>query len=103
MHARCSRVTCRPRRGVAATHAFIAGLLLMVPSAITLAAEDEKTESPTEAVRMVLTDVFQILEDSTLKNPSRQAERRHLLLDALNRLYRRDPAAIAAPELGRTR
>jgi phospholipid transport system substrate-binding protein len=84
MHSTFYRVSWR---GVVATCPLFASLLLAVPFPSILWAAEEKTESPTEAVRMVLTEVFRILEDPTLKPPSRQAQRRHLLEEAIARRF----------------
>ncbi len=39
----------------------------------------EGTETPTEAVRETVTQVLRILEDASLKNPAKHAQRRHML------------------------
>lgn len=50
-----------------AVYALAAALLVAVPLPATLRAAEDKMETPTEAVRMVLTKVFRILEDPSLK------------------------------------
>jgi phospholipid transport system substrate-binding protein len=74
-------------RRVAAASALAASLVVVIPVPNTLRAQEDKTETPTEAVRMVLTEVFRILEDPSLKPPSREAERRHLLEDTIARRF----------------
>lgn len=70
-----------------AVYALAAALLVVALLPATLWAAEEKTETPTEAVRMVLTEAFRILEDPSLKAPSRQAERRHLLEESIARRF----------------
>jgi phospholipid transport system substrate-binding protein len=72
---------------VAAASALAALLVVVIPVPNTLRAQEDKTETPTEAVRMVLTEVFHILEDPSLKTPSRQAQRRHLLEETIARRF----------------
>jgi phospholipid transport system substrate-binding protein len=61
--------------------------LLAVPYAIVLGSGEEKAETPTEAVRATLTEVFHILEDPRLKDSSQQAHRRHLLEETIARRF----------------
>lgn len=42
-------------------------------------ASAQNTETPMEAVRETLTQVFRILDDPSLKTPAKQAQRRHML------------------------
>jgi phospholipid transport system substrate-binding protein len=65
----------------------MASLLLMVPHAMPLGADEEKAETPTETVRATLTEVFHILEDPTLKDPAQQARRRHMLEETIARRF----------------
>ena len=88
MHPTCDGVSCcRAWRRVVAAYALTASLLVVVPFPMILWAAEEQTETPTEAVRMTLTEVFRILEDSTLKDPARQAQRRHLLEESIARRF----------------
>ena len=67
--------------------ALTASLLPILPSTIGLRAAEEKGETPTEAVRTTLTEVFRILEDPKLKDPAQQTRRRHLLEDTIARRF----------------
>ena len=87
MRSTFNDVPGRTWRGSMAVYALTAALLVVVPLPATLWAAEEKTETPTEAVRMVLTEVFRILEDPSLKAPSRQSERRHLLEETIARRF----------------
>ena len=77
----------RAWRGIMAVYALAASLLVVVPFPDTLRAAEEKTETPTEAVRMVLTEVFRVLEEPSLKAASRQSERRRLLEETIARRF----------------
>ena len=68
-------------------YALAAFLLVVVPFPDTPWAAEEKTETATEAVRMVLTEVFRILEEPSLKAASRQSERRRLLEETIARRF----------------
>jgi len=48
-----------------------------------LRAADQQAESPTEVVRATLNEVFQILEDPKLKDPSKVLSRRHMLEEVI--------------------
>jgi phospholipid transport system substrate-binding protein len=87
MHAAFYHVRCPRRRAVLASYAFAASVLVVVPFAGILLASEEKLETPTEAVRMVLTDVFRILDEPSLKAVSKQSERRRLLEEAIARRF----------------
>jgi phospholipid transport system substrate-binding protein len=50
---------------------------------IAFGSSSQVTESPTEAVRSTLTEVFRILEDETLKDPAKLIPRRHMLEEAI--------------------
>ena len=77
----------RAWRGVMAVCALAASLLVVLPFPDTPWAAEEKTETATEAVRMVLTEVFRILEEPSLKAASRQSERRRLLEETIARRF----------------
>jgi phospholipid transport system substrate-binding protein len=81
-----------------AVYALTVLLLLIVLPPIVLWAGVEKAETPTEAVRMTLTEVFRILEDPKLKDPSHQAQRRHLLEETIARRF--DYAEMSKRTLG---
>jgi phospholipid transport system substrate-binding protein len=83
-HAVVSR---RPWGEVEVVCTLTASLLLLGLSSIVPWAEGEQTETPTQAVRMALTEVFRILEDPKLKNSSQQAQRRHLLEETIARRF----------------
>ena len=87
MHSTFCRMSCRACREAVAGCALTASLLVVVPFSNTVSASDETTETPTEAVRTVLTEVFRILEDSSLKSPSRQTQRRQLLEETIVRRF----------------
>ena len=87
-------VSCRSRCGFVPVYALI---VLLLPS-IVLWAGEEKAETPTEAVRITLTEVFRILEDPKLKDPSHQAQQRHLLEENIARRF--DYAEMSKRTLG---
>lgn len=65
----------------------MASLLLALPYAIILGADEEAAETPTETVRATLTEVFRILEDPKLKDPAQASRRRHMLEDTIARRF----------------
>ena len=87
MHPTLYEVPRRRRRSVTAAYALAASLLFVVSFANILLAAEEEPESPTEAVRMVLAEVFRILEEPSLKAASRQSERRRLLEETIARRF----------------
>ena len=87
MHSTSYDLSGRAWRGVMAVYALAASLLVVVPFPDTPWAAEEKTETATEAVRMVLTEVFRILEEPSLKAASRQSERRRLLEETIARRF----------------
>ena len=87
MHSTSYDLSGRAWRGVMAVYALAASLLAGVPFPDTPWAAEEKTETATEAVRMVLTEVFRILEEPSLKAASRQSERRRLLEETIARRF----------------
>lgn len=68
-------------------YALTASLLPIFPSSIGLRAAEEKAETPMQAVRATLTEVFRILEDPKLKDPAQQTRRRHLLEETIARRF----------------
>jgi hypothetical protein len=68
MHPCYAVVSRRSRSGGVAVYALTVLLLLIVLPPIVLWAGEEKSDTPTEAVRVALTEVFRILEDPTLKD-----------------------------------
>jgi len=50
---------------------------------IAFGSSGQTSETPTEAVRSTLTEVFRILEDETLKDPSKLIPRRHMLEEVI--------------------
>jgi phospholipid transport system substrate-binding protein len=58
-------------------------LLTILTSSIAFGSSNQITESPTEAVRSTLTNVFRILEDETLKDPAKRTPRRHMLEEVI--------------------
>ena len=87
MHSTSYDLSGRAWRGVMAVYALAASLLFVVPFRDTPWAAEEKTETATEAVRMVLTEVFRILEEPSLKAASRKTERRLLLEETIARRF----------------
>ena len=88
MHASFHPVASRRiHNGPAAACVLSASLLLVAPCPIALGAGEENAESPTEAVRATLTEVFRILEDPELKNPAQASRRRHMLEDTIARRF----------------
>jgi phospholipid transport system substrate-binding protein len=88
MHASFHPVASRRiRNGPAAACVLSASLLLVAPCPIALGAGEENAESPTEAVRATLTEVFRILEDPKLKDPAQASRRRHMLEDTIARRF----------------
>ena len=64
-----------------------ASLLLVAPCPIALGAGEENAESPTQAVRATLTEVFRILEDPKLKDPAQASRRRRMLEETIARRF----------------
>jgi len=91
-------VSYRSRCGFVSVYALTVLLLLIVLPSIVLWAGEEKAETPTEAVRITLTEVFRILEDPKLKGSSHQAQRRHLLEENIARRF--DYAEMSKRTLG---
>jgi phospholipid transport system substrate-binding protein len=87
MHSTLHDVRGGAWRRVAAAAALAASLMAVVPPPNTLWSEEDKAETPTEAVRVVLTEVFRILEEPSLKASSQQAERRRLLEETISRRF----------------
>ena len=79
-------VSRRPRFGVVVASILTASLFA-VSYAIGVGTAEEKGESPTEAVRETLTEIFRILEDPKLKEPAQQARRRHMLEESIGRRF----------------
>lgn len=67
------------RRGAFSLALFLAALSVTV----AFGASGQHTESPTEAVRSTLTEVFRILEDEKLKDPAKRIPRRHMLEEVI--------------------
>jgi len=88
MHASFHPVaSLRIRNGPAAAFVLSASLLLVAPCPIALGAGEENTESPTQAVRATLTEVFRILEDPKLKDPAQASRRRRMLEETIARRF----------------
>jgi phospholipid transport system substrate-binding protein len=88
MHAPFHPVASRRiHNGPAAACVLSASLLLVAPCPIALGAGEENAESPTEAVRATLTEVFRILEDPKLRDPAQASRRRHMLEDTIARRF----------------
>jgi phospholipid transport system substrate-binding protein len=88
MHALCHPVVSRRlQHREARAWALAASLLLTVTYGVVPGAGEEKTETPTEAVRATLTEVFHILEDPQLKNPAQASRRRHMLEETIARRF----------------
>lgn len=58
-------------------------LLVALTCSIAFGSSGQISESPTEAVRSTLTEVFRILEDEKLKDPAKLMPRRHMLEDVI--------------------
>jgi phospholipid transport system substrate-binding protein len=97
MHATGYAVSQAANRG-GAVAVCAASLLLVVLFPIVLRAGDDKLETPTDAVRATLTEVFRILDNPKLKDPSHQASRRHLLEETIARRF--DYAEMSKRTLG---
>ncbi len=54
-------------------------LAINLLATLAFATPSEAAESPTEAVRATLTEVFRVLEDPSLKDPGKREPRRHRL------------------------
>ena len=54
---------------------------------LAIAASSPGAETPMEAVRETLTQVLRILDDPSLKNPAKHAERRHMLEEIAARRF----------------
>ena len=88
MHASFHPVaSLRIRNGPAAAVVLSASLLLVAPCPIALGAGEENAESPTQAVRATLTEVFRILEDPKLKDPAQASRRRRMLEETIARRF----------------
>lgn len=57
----------------------LALLLVALMGTVAFGSSEQSTESPTQAVRATLTEVFRILEDEKLKDPTKLLPRRHML------------------------
>ncbi len=57
--------------------------LVALTCSIAFGASGQISESPTEAVRSTLTEVFRILEDEKLKDPANLMPRRHMLEEVI--------------------
>jgi phospholipid transport system substrate-binding protein len=57
--------------------------LVALTHSVAFGSPSQVSESPTEAVRSTLTNVFRILEDETLKDPAKLIPRRHMLEDVI--------------------
>ena len=69
---------------VARSVAFAFPLFLVaLTCSIAFGASGQISESPTEAVRSTLTEVFRILEDENLKDPAKLIPRRHMLEEVI--------------------
>ena len=60
-------------------------MILMLPAASRAASQP--TESPTEAVRATLTEVFRILDDPELKDPAKLMPRRRMLEQVIGKRF----------------
>lgn len=70
------KMTFKPFAQLLFVSLMVAGLAIASPSSAALTAN--KTESsPTDAVKGAITDLMQVLEDETLKQPGQAARRRH--------------------------
>jgi phospholipid transport system substrate-binding protein len=65
------------------TTLFCSLLLIALTCTIAFGSSGQISETPTEAVRSTLTEVFRILEDETLKDPSKLIPRRHMLEEVI--------------------
>jgi phospholipid transport system substrate-binding protein len=57
--------------------------LVALTHSIAFGSSGQTSESPTEAVRSTLTEVFHILEDENLKDPAKLLPRRHMLEEVI--------------------
>lgn len=72
------------RSGIAKSTTLACSLLLVaLTCTIAFGSSDQTSETPTEAVRSTLTEVFRILEDETLKDPTKLIPRRHMLEEVI--------------------
>ena len=70
--------------GSARSIAFAFPLFLVaLTCSIAFGSSGQISESPTEAVRSTLTEVFRILEDEKLKDPAKLMPRRHMLEEVI--------------------
>ncbi len=70
------KMTFKPFAQLLFVSLMVAGLAIASPSSAALTVN--KTESsPTDAVKGAITDLMQVLEDETLKQPGQAAKRRH--------------------------
>jgi len=58
-------------------------VLVTLTYSLAFGSPGQIPESPTEAVRSTLTEVFRILEDEKLKDPAKLIPRRHMLEEAI--------------------
>jgi phospholipid transport system substrate-binding protein len=58
-------------------------VLVALTYSLAFGSPGQIPESPTEAVRSTLTNVFRILEDETLKDPAKLIPRRHMLEEVI--------------------
>ena len=72
------------RSGIAKRTTLSCSLLLVaLTCTIAFGSSDQISETPTEAVRSTLTEVFRILEDEKLKDPAKLIPRRHMLEEVI--------------------
>ena len=72
------------RLWVARSIGFIFSLFFLVLTcSVAFGSSGQLAESPTEVVHSTLTEVFRILEDETLKDPTKLIPRRHMLEEVI--------------------